>query len=145
MIPLTTGFLSWCFHYTAAIHNGEVCGYNWGILHDRLVLVFAFPCQLQPPCTFTTALCVANTQHCRCEIQYRTDSMATALHPMCYQTLSLVQCLLSFHDRISPGLHFHTLIHDPWFFSSHTEHNIPLSPSLVHSFANACSFQLFFS
>ena len=32
MIPLTTGFLSWCFHYTAAIHNGEVCGYNWGIL-----------------------------------------------------------------------------------------------------------------
>ena len=88
MIPLTTGFLSWCFHYTAAIHNGEVCGYNWGIFHDRLVLVFAFPCQLQPPCTFTTALCVANTQHCRCEIQYSTGPMATALHPMCDHTLS---------------------------------------------------------
>ena len=31
ILLLTTGVPSWCFHYTAAIHNGEVCGYNWGI------------------------------------------------------------------------------------------------------------------
>ena len=53
MAPLTTGFLSWCFPYKVAIHNGEVCGYNWGMFHDRPVLVSLF-CPSRSVCTFTT-------------------------------------------------------------------------------------------
>ena len=55
----------------------------WGMwtklrhFHGRLVLVHVFPCTYWPLCTFITALCVANTQHCRCAIQCITDPMAT--------------------------------------------------------------------
>ena len=100
------------------------------------MLVF-LSCTFRPICTFTTAPCVISTRHCRCNIQYRTDPMATVRE--CNYTALIgtpdanpVHCLLSFHDRISPGLHIHTT----YGFSPHstltyhTGHEIPFPLSL---------------
>ena len=101
-----------------------------------------FPGLSRPICTFTTAPCVISTRHCRCDIQYRTDPMAT-VRECNYTALTVlpntnpVQCLLSFHDQFSPGLHnthrhtrpmvFHRTVH------SYTEHTIPYPPlSFTH-------------
>ena len=104
------------------------------------MLVFLFYTS-GPICTFTTAPCVISTRHCRCKIQYKTDPVITAYEcnhtaPTVRPNTNPAQCLLSFHDRIAPGLHFHTHIHDPWFpaHKIYKTYN-SLSPSLSRSFA----------